>query len=64
MIKNFLKDESGAGLIEYVLLCALIAIATIAAMSFVADEIEKTFYGIGNELNSANTAAGLNTSAP
>jgi pilus assembly protein Flp/PilA len=32
---NFLKEEDGASLIEYVLLAALIGVAAIAAMSLV-----------------------------
>lgn len=61
---NFLKDESGATLIEYVLIVAIISISAIAAMTYVSDEITNTFFGIGNELDSANVSAGLNTSAP
>ncbi len=32
LIQKFLKDESGASLIEYVLIAALVSVASVAAM--------------------------------
>jgi len=37
LFRKLMKDESGASLIEYVLLAALIGVAAIAAMTAVAD---------------------------
>ena len=33
MLKRFLKDESGQGMVEYALIIALIAVAVIAAIT-------------------------------
>jgi pilus assembly protein Flp/PilA len=46
-------DESGQDLIEYALLAALIALAAIAGMQFVARMINQGFSSIGNVLSSA-----------
>lgn len=43
MIKNFLKDESGQGMVEYALIIALIAVALIAAVVALRGKIETTF---------------------
>jgi len=50
---NFFKDDEGAGLVEYALLVALIAIATIAAIKFLQNGIENVFNNAAGELNSA-----------
>ena len=44
------KDEKGAGMVEYALLVALIAIVLIVAISFLTGEIGSTFSSAGNEL--------------
>lgn len=37
ILKNFIYDEDGASLVEYVLLVALIGIVAITAMSFLGN---------------------------
>jgi pilus assembly protein Flp/PilA len=46
-------EESGQDLIEYALLAALIALAAIAGMQYVAAMINQGFSSIGNVLSSA-----------
>ena len=53
LISNLHKDESGQDLIEYALICALIALGAVAGMSTVADYINNAFTSIGNRLSSA-----------
>ena len=50
LIKNFLKDEEGAGLVEYALLVALIAIATIGAIQGLQTGIGGTFDNAASQL--------------
>lgn len=52
---SFLKDESGAALIEYALLAALIAVVAIVAMTDVGTEVKKTFQRVHTKLQTANT---------
>lgn len=49
-VASFLKDESGATAIEYGLLCALIAVALIGAISALKPQIEALY---------ASAAAGI-----
>ncbi len=48
-IRNFFKDESGAGMVEYALLVALIGVALIATIQLLTG-------GITTTLTSATTA--------
>ena len=50
MIKQFVRDEEGQGLVEYALIIAVIAIAVIVAMIFLRGQIENIFSNIGNNL--------------
>jgi pilus assembly protein Flp/PilA len=54
-LKRFIREEEGQDLIEYALLCALIAVAAIAGMNGVATEINGLFGRVG-----ATLAAGAN----
>lgn len=47
---RLLRDDSGQDLIEYALVCALIALAATAGMSVVANAINAAFGQIGNKL--------------
>jgi pilus assembly protein Flp/PilA len=49
-IKRFLNDESGATAIEYGLIAALVAVAIIAAVTTLGDNITATFNSISDEL--------------
>lgn len=50
MLKSFLADDQGQGLVEYALIIAVIAIAVIVAMLFLRGQIENIFSNIGNNL--------------
>lgn len=49
-IKNLVKDDSGATLVEYGLLLALIALAAITAMSTLGGKVSNLFSNAGNDL--------------
>jgi pilus assembly protein Flp/PilA len=55
MIKNFVKDESGATAIEYGLIAALVAVAIIAALTALGTELSNIFQFVADELQSATT---------
>ena len=50
---QFVRNEEGQDLIEYSLLCALIAVAAIAAMNLLAADINLIFAAIGAALAGA-----------
>ena len=54
-IRKMIKDEKGATAIEYGLIAALIAVAAIAALGTIGDELNSTFTKVGNELSNANS---------
>jgi pilus assembly protein Flp/PilA len=49
-LKKLMREESGQDLIEYALIAALIAVASIAAMGALATKISTEFGKIGNQL--------------
>jgi pilus assembly protein Flp/PilA len=51
MIKQFLRDESGQDLIEYVLIIAVIAFAACVGMGTVASKINGAFANVGVKLD-------------
>jgi pilus assembly protein Flp/PilA len=55
--RGFWKDESGQGLVEYVLIIALVAIGLIAIMVFFRNAIGTVFARASNNLNNAPTAS-------
>ena len=55
LFTRFATDESGATAIEYGLIAALIAVAAIAAMSSLGNELGTTFNTVSNKLSSSNT---------
>jgi pilus assembly protein Flp/PilA len=52
-IRELHTEESGQDLIEYALVAALIALAAVAGMNFVASAINNAFSKIGSRLSSA-----------
>jgi Flp pilus assembly pilin Flp len=44
------NDETGQGLVEYVLIVALIAFGAVAGMSNVADALNSAFNAIGSKV--------------
>ena len=53
-ITKMLRDETGATAIEYGLIAALIAIAAIAAMGGLGNQLKSTFNVTSSALSSAN----------
>ena len=45
------RDEAGASLVEYILLVSLIAMAVMAAVIFLGEDLNSKFEGAGSELN-------------
>src|SRR6478672_12036931 len=52
---KFAKDEKGASMVEYILLVALIALAVIAAVVFLKDQVNGKFNDAGSKLSSSGT---------
>jgi pilus assembly protein Flp/PilA len=50
LMKNLYNDESGQGLVEYLLIVALVALAATAGMSSAASYINSAFERIGQKL--------------
>ena len=50
LVSRFLKDESGATAIEYGLIAALIAVAAIAGMTAIGDQLALTFNNVATSL--------------
>jgi pilus assembly protein Flp/PilA len=50
---NFVKDESGQGLVEYVLIIALVAIGLVGIMLIFRNSIGEIFRTISTTLNDA-----------
>ncbi len=51
MIKNFIRDESGATAIEYGLMASLIALLIIGAVTAIGGKLEDVFQAINGGLN-------------
>jgi pilus assembly protein Flp/PilA len=49
-LKSLCREESGQDLIEYALILALLAVASIAAMGTLAGKISNEFGTVGNQL--------------
>jgi len=54
MIKNFVKDESGATAIEYGLIAALVAVAIIGALTVLGTELSNIFQYVADTLASVS----------
>ena len=50
LMKNLHNDESGQGLVEYLLIVALVALAATAGMSSAASYMNSAFVRIGQKL--------------
>ncbi len=53
MIRNFLKDQSGATAIEYGLIAALVAVACIVALEAMGTALSGMFTGVKTKLDAA-----------
>ena len=52
-MKNFFKDESGQGMVEYGLIIALISIAAIAVLNLIGPKLTTLFTKVDTELGTA-----------
>ena len=52
-LRNLLQEESGQDLIEYALVAAVLALAAIAGMGSLANNISNAFSAVGSKLSSA-----------
>jgi len=52
LLKGLHKDESGQGLVEYLLIVALVALAATAGMNTAASYINSSFTRLGGKLGS------------
>ncbi len=57
VIKAFLSDESGATMIEYGLIAALVSVAAIAALTLVGDELVTIFGTVSSKLSTASSGS-------
>jgi pilus assembly protein Flp/PilA len=53
-IKNLVRDEAGATAIEYGLIAALIAVAAIAAMQGLGNQLSSTFTTVSDKMAEGN----------
>ena len=53
MMKNFLMDENGQGMVEYGLILALIAVAAIVVLTGLGDKVKGVFNNVENQLSPA-----------
>ena len=53
---SFLKDEDGIETIEYALIATLIAIAVIVGATFLGEEANDLFNGVGSVLEDSSAA--------
>ncbi len=53
-LKAFLKDESGATMIEYGLVAALVSVAAIIALQILGSELQTIFNTVSSYLSSAS----------
>jgi pilus assembly protein Flp/PilA len=51
LVKQFVHDESGQDMIEYVLVVAVIAFGCIAAIGGIANPIVNAYYTVTNNFN-------------
>ena len=57
-LKAFLKDESGATMIEYGLVAALVSVAAIIALQLLGGQLQVIFNTVSSYLSSAATGTG------
>ena len=54
---RFTKTVRGASMVEYILLVALIALAVIAAVVFMRDQLQSKFSDAGSKVSNAPNAS-------
>lgn len=56
LIQKFLKDESGATMVEYAILVALISVAAIVIIVAVGQQVNEAFNRVSTELTAGGVA--------
>lgn len=64
LIRRFVKEEEGQGLVEYALIIGLISIVAIAALSAAGGSIGDMFKSVSSSLSGAKDKVDANTAAP
>jgi pilus assembly protein Flp/PilA len=64
LFKQFVADESGQGMVEYIIIIAIIAVSAIAALGLFRDDILAFFQDTSAEMHTSgpDTTAGSYTS--
>ena len=57
-VKAFLKDESGATMIEYGLVAALVSVAAIIALQILGGQLQIIFNTVSSYLSTAANSSG------
>ncbi len=50
MLKSFLRNENGQGMVEYVLIIGLIALVVVMALTTVGVKLNAKYEGINNSM--------------
>jgi pilus assembly protein Flp/PilA len=58
LLKRFIKEESGATMVEYAIMVALIAVVAIALISTIGGQVRDAFDNVSNELTEAAPSSG------
>lgn len=58
LIRRFVREEEGQGLVEYALIIGLIAVVAIAALTASGGSISSIFNTISGKLSDAETTVG------
>lgn len=53
LLKRFIREESGATMVEYAVMIALIAVVAIATISLIGDQVNTAFTTVETELAGA-----------
>lgn len=57
MFRNFFKNESGQGMVEYALIIALIAVVAIAGLTLLGPAIKEKFTTVTTEITNAGASS-------
>lgn len=58
LVKDFINDESGATMVEYAILVALISVAVITVIGFLSVEIQNAFQRVVDEMKASTGTGG------